>query len=89
MARAAQTTEVTGEVVAVEHAGTSVNGNPSYRLILTGEDAGSYVTAVDAMCGYGASNYAPRRDRQPVPVVLTLNARGRVVRITRPDGSDA
>ena len=79
---------IQGNVASVDHAATSRNGNPTYRVTLT--DGRSYLTATDASVGYSATNYRPHSLRLPVsPVVLELDGRGRVVGMTRPDGSDA
>jgi hypothetical protein len=77
---------VTGEVASVEHAATSRNGNPTYRITLASGE--SLLTATDASCGYSATNYRPRRD-EVSSVLLHLTRGGRIVRITRPDGADA
>lgn len=79
-------TTVSGDVAQVDHVGTSVNGNPTYRIRLA--DGTSYLTGTDAGVGYAATNYRPRRGI-PSPVVLTLDGRGRVVGMKRPDGRDA
>jgi len=71
------TTTVTGRVLDVEHAGTSVNGNPSYYITIDGPDAGTYRTSSDAACGYSATNYAPRWDKYRT-VTLQLTRAGRV-----------
>ena len=76
----------TGDVDTVDHVATSRNGNPTYRVTLT--DGRSFLTETDGSVGYAATNYRPRRG-QLSPVVLTMGARGRVVRMTRPDGGDA
>ena len=79
---------VTGDVKSVEHVATSRNGNPTYRVTLT--NGWSYLTATDAQVGYAATNYRPHSLHTPVsPVVLTLNERGRIVNMERPDGTQA
>jgi hypothetical protein len=84
MARA-QTTEVVGDVAEVEHAGTSTDGNPTYRVRLV--DGRSMLTETDGAVGYGATNFRRHSDRRPVsPVVLTVNRRGRIIAMRRPEG---
>lgn len=80
--------KVHGNVVSVDRAGTSRNGNPAYDITMEG--GAIYRTATDASVGYSATNYRPHSLRQPVSsVVLTLDKNGRVIDITRPDGTDA
>ena len=61
-------------VTKVTRRNSSVNGNP--RMVLHCTDGEQYVTATDAMCAYGVSDYW--RDE---PVVLVLNERGYIVHV--------
>ena len=46
---------ITGQIVSVEHAATSRNGNPTYRVTL--EDGTSFLTETDGSVGYAATNF--------------------------------
>lgn len=77
---ARKTHTVTGNVQSVDHHGTSLYGNPTYRVTL--DDGRSYLTQVDGSVGYSVTNFRPHSLRRPVvPVVLTLTDHDRVVAI--------
>lgn len=74
---------VEGSVQSVDHVSASHAGNPTYRVILT--DGQSFLTATDY--GIPAGNFRPHSLNLPVsPVVLEIGARGRIVKMHRPNG---
>lgn len=82
----AQDQEITAEVVAAEHAGTSVNGNPSWWLtVVRGGVKAQLRTMSDGAVGYEVSNWP-----LPARMVLTLTPAGRVrgARSARPEAGD-
>lgn len=65
--------------------GTSVNANPTMRIIAT--DGREWLTSSDASVGYSASNYRPRPHLGIVCTVdLEVTPYDRVTRIFGPDG---
>jgi hypothetical protein len=74
---------IPARIVDVQHVATSRAGNPTYRLTL--DDGTSYLTETDGSVGYGARNFLPHHlnGHAPVPVLLTIGDRGRVVHIGR------
>jgi hypothetical protein len=77
---AAKYNTVDGTIVRIDHAGTSVNGNPRYRLTL---DGGAVMqTQSDAAINYGIQNPEYRN----VPVTLVTTRAGRVVGVRTQDG---
>lgn len=79
------TTYILGRIDDVEHAATSRNGNPTYRLKL--DDGRTFLTVTDGGIGYAATNYRPRRHLGPADVVrLYVDGRGRVWDIRRAPG---
>jgi hypothetical protein len=74
---------IPARIVDVQHVATSRAGNPTHRLTL--DDGTTYLTETDGSVGYGTRNFLPhhRNDYAPVPVLLTIGDRGRVVHIGR------
>ena len=81
------TTTTRGTVESIDHAATSRNGNPTYRVTLT--DGRSFLTETDGSVGYAATNYRPDRRHPDAGVALTLGLRSRVVSIERVDGTES
>lgn len=79
----AKTREVRGNVKSVDHVASSRAGNPTYRVYLT--DGQSFLTATDYYIAAG--NFRRHSLNLPVsPVVLTIGAGNRIVRMSRPEG---
>jgi hypothetical protein len=74
---ARRTTTETVVLASIDHAATSHNGNPTYRL--TCDDGRTYLTETDGGVGYEATNYRSGYRRHDPRIVLTIGARGRVV----------
>lgn len=75
-------TIIRGIVSTVEHASTSRNNNPTYRVTL--DDGQTFLTVTDAQVGYAATNFRPnRREEEPFVTLLTVNGRGRVVHMEK------
>lgn len=66
-----------GKITTVEHAGTSRNGNPTYRIVL--EDGRKFLTKTDSSIGYAATNFRPRWQDEPRTATIVTDGRGRVV----------
>jgi hypothetical protein len=77
----ARTTTIRGIVATVEHAATSRNNNPTYRVTL--DDGRTFLTETDGSVGYGATNFRPDRQGEPFVTTLTIGARGRIVRMVK------
>lgn len=75
------TSRATGRVASVEYHGTTLNGNNTWQITFRQDtgyitDGASFVTAPDSSAGLEAQNL-----REGDEVTLTLNGKGRVVRI--------
>jgi hypothetical protein len=73
-------------ITGVEHAGTSGNNNPTYRVTFLGGE--SALTETDAMVGYAATNFARAQVEPDVAVIVTFTRAGRITAIERPDDQD-
>lgn len=78
-------TTVVVDVLAVERIGCTVNGNPRYRLICTGQgrpggcQQRNYITSSDSACSYSVSNLMGRASRTGSHgITLVLTPAGRV-----------
>lgn len=69
---------VTGRVISTEHAGTSVNGNPSYDVTLT--DGNTYRTTSDSSLAYGITNPVYRDNLHTFGLTRAGRLNGRVER---------
>lgn len=81
-----QTIQVEATILGVKHHGTSVNGNPQYKVRT---DKGTWATKPDAGIAYGVTNWSPYvSENIYCTVTLTLHKLRKHTYVTNIEGPD-